>query len=133
MDLGIGFSAGGIDGRAALWTKRLRPLVSALSRLDIDLQLTLQEREAAFFRRHHGAERRTGQGLTIGAVADRDRIRIDFSLVTDVTTMAPAVDLHRYALLQLLTDPPSTTSDWPVTKSLSLDARNTSAPSRSSG
>src|SRR6185437_7180673 len=133
VDLGIGFSAGGIDRRAALWTKRLRPLVSALSGLDVDLQLTLQELEAALFRRHHSAERRTGQSLTIGAVTDRDRIRIDFSLVTDVATVAPAVDLHRCALPQLLTDPPSTTSDWPVTKSLSLDARNTSAPNRSSG
>src|SRR4249919_767331 len=133
VDLGVTFGAVRINRRAALWAERLRPLVSALSRLDVDLQLTLQELEAALFRRHHSAERRTGQGLTIGAVADRDRIRIDFSFITDVATMASAVDLHRSVLLQLLTDPPSTTSDWPVTKSLSLDAKNTSAPSRSSG
>src|SRR6185503_16148896 len=102
-------------------------------RLDVDFQLTLQELEAALLRRHHSAERRAGQGLTIGAVADRDRIRINLSFVTDVATMAPAVDLHRCVLPQLLTEPPSTTIDWPVTKSLSLDARNTRAPSRSSG
>jgi hypothetical protein len=33
----------------------------------------------------------------------------------------------------LLTEPPSTTIDWPVTKSLSLEARKISVPSRSSG
>src|SRR5262249_8613928 len=125
MDLRIGFGAGRVDRRAAMRTERLRPLVSALSCFDVDLQFTLQEPEAAFLCRHHGAERRTGQCLAIGAVADRNSIRIDFSFVADVATMALAVDLHHSILLQLLTDPPSTTSDWPVTKSLSLEARNT--------
>src|SRR5262245_50355320 len=124
MDLRIGVCAGRVDRRAAMWTKRLRSLVSALSRLDVDLEFTLQEPEASLFRRHHGAERRTGQSLAIGAVADRNRVRIDFSFVADLATMTPAVDFHRSVLLQSLTDPPSTTSDWPVTKSLSLDARN---------
>src|SRR4029453_2209588 len=133
MDLRVRVSAGRVDGRTAIGAKRLRPLVSTLSGLDIDLEFTLQEPEAAFFRRHYGAERRTGQGLTVGAVADRNRIRINFSFVADGATMATAVDLHRFVLLQLLTDPPSTTSDWPVTKSLSLEARNRTAPRRSSG
>src|SRR5262245_45108974 len=133
MDFWVRFSAGRVDRRTAIGAKGLRPLVSTLAGLDVDLQLTLQELEAAFFRRHYRAERRTGQTLTIGAVADRNRIRINFSFVADGATMAPAVDFHRSVLLQLLTNPPSTTSDWPVTKSLSLEARNKSAPRRSSG
>src|SRR5262245_66626861 len=95
MDLRIGVCAGRVDRRAAMGAKRLRPLVSALSRLDVDLQLTLQEPEAAFFRLRHGAERRTRQGLAIGAVADRNRVRIDFSLVADEAAMTLAVDFHR--------------------------------------
>src|SRR5215468_1365931 len=96
--------------------------------------VALEKLEGALFCRRHCAECRTRQGLAIGAIADRNRIRVDFSFVADVATMALAVDLHRFILqFQLLTEPPSTTSDWPVTKSLSLDARNTSAPSRSSG
>src|SRR5579862_6148583 len=38
-----------------------------------------------------------------------------------------------WLLAQLLVAPPSTAMVWPVTKSLSADDRNTSAPNRSSG
>src|SRR5262249_46315053 len=99
MDLWIRFGAGRVDRRAAMRTKRLWPLVSIFRRLYVGLEFALQEREAAFLCGHHGAERRTGQGLAIGAVADRNSIRIDFSFVADVATMAPAVDLHRLVLL----------------------------------
>ena len=70
---------------------------------------------------------------TDGAKAAIDHLKKIAELTHKVPAAAPRAHWSQAVARRLLTAPPSTTSDWPVTKSLSLEARNTSAPSRSSG
>src|SRR3954466_8793832 len=112
-------------------TERLGGLIAPPAGLHVDLELPRQQPERAFLRRRNGAERRARETLAVGAVADRNRVRIDFGFVSDKAAMASAVDLQRPSYV--LIEPPSTAMVCPVMKSLSLEARNTSAPSRSFG
>src|SRR5262245_31164543 len=98
VDLGIGYGRR-VDGCAALGTESLSARVSAFGGLlYVNLRLTRQQLKSVLSALHVGAERRTGAGLAIRAVAYPDVFGVDFSLISDVAAMTRTVDSHGHFL-----------------------------------
>src|SRR5581483_5684468 len=90
---------GRVDVRAALRAEGLHALAAAFGGLDVDRRLA-RDPERAVGRRNRSAERRAGQLLAVGAVADRRLLRVDLGFIGDVATMASTVDFHGQSPLQ---------------------------------
>src|SRR5262249_1162630 len=88
-----------IDRCAAFGTEPVRPLVPAFSSLNVDFRCSAPQNEGPGQARHVRAKGGAGEGLTIGAMADSDLGRVDFSLEADLTTMAASGDFHRHSPL----------------------------------
>jgi hypothetical protein len=71
---------------------RLFPLSAVF---DLDSWLTSEYAKTFSRRRDVGAEDRSGEHLTVRAVADSDHIKIDFRLERDFPAVAISLNFHR--------------------------------------
>jgi hypothetical protein len=92
----------GVERRAAFGAERVHPLISAFRGLGIELGGAASQDEGAGQAWHRGAKGGAGKGLAIGAMADSDLSRIDFSLKADLTAMTASGNFHRYFFLVVL-------------------------------
>src|SRR5580704_14890791 len=84
----------GIDRRAATAAEGVKAFVAAFGRLDIGLGCAAQQHEMLGRCRNIDAKRGSGERLTIGAVADVERVGVDLRFEGDLAAMAVSVDLH---------------------------------------
>jgi len=73
----------------------VRSLVPAVRGLDVDSWCISEYAKTFRRRRDIGAEDRSGEHLTVRAVADSDRIRIDFRRERDFPAVAITLNFHR--------------------------------------
>src|SRR5262245_49980576 len=85
---------GRVDRGAAVDTKCLLALVTAIGGLDVDLGCAAQQPKAAAQRRHDGAESGPRKRLTVRAVANDHRGGIDLGLEPNAATVAGSIDVH---------------------------------------
>src|SRR5271168_4639563 len=88
------FDRAGIEMRSANAAKDLAALVAALGRLDVALWCTALEHKMRRGRRDVRTKGRAADHLTVGAMAQAQRVGIDLSFVGDLTAVATPVDLH---------------------------------------
>ncbi len=83
-----------VDWSPAIVAESMAALGAALGRLDIALRRAAPEHELRCRRWDVRAKCRAGEALAVGAVAQRDRGRIDLGLEGDLSAVAAPVDLH---------------------------------------
>src|SRR6185369_6905198 len=84
----------GVDGRAAVFAEGLFANAPAVRRLQVDARRAGQQSKTAERGGYGNSKGRSGQLLTIAAMADIDLIGFDVGLVTDRAAMTSAGDVH---------------------------------------
>ena len=91
---GLGVGRRRIDWCSAFRAEGLDAPVAARGRLHVGLGNTGEKPETAFNRRDDNPEGRAGKRLTIGAMTNLDRIRIDVGFIGQITAMAAPINFH---------------------------------------